>query len=127
MFNRSRVLLWTCAIVLAVAFVAVGVSKLGGPSAIRWNGRFTGWGYPAGTATAVGVLEILGGVGVLFPRWRRPAAVVLVALMIGAVFTHVLNAELARVVPPLVLGAIALLVCFRPERSGRRLASPKAR
>jgi uncharacterized membrane protein AbrB (regulator of aidB expression) len=91
MFNRSRVLLWTCAIVLAVAFVAVGVSKLGGPSAIR------------------------------------PAAVVLVALMIGAVFTHVLNAELARVVPPLVLGAIALLVCFRPERSGRRLASPKAR
>lgn len=110
MFNRARVLVWTCAIVLALAFVMAGVSKLEGASAIRWTGRFTGWGYPAGTATVVGVLEILGGLGVLLPRWRRPAAMLLAALMLGAVCTHVLHAELSRAVPPLVLGGLALLL-----------------
>jgi putative oxidoreductase len=112
-FNRSRVLtvlIWTCAIVLALAFVFAGVTKLTGASAIRWSGRFTQWGYPAGTSTVVGVLEVLAGLGVLLPRWRRPAAMVLVALMVGAVGTHVLNTEFARVVPPLVLGGLALLV-----------------
>lgn len=113
--NRSRVLVWTCAIVLALAFVLVGVSKLGGASGIRWSGRFTQWGYPAGTSFAVGVLEILAGLGVLLPRWRRPAATLLIALMIGAACTHALNAEFARVMPPLVLGSLALLVTFHRE------------
>jgi len=110
MSNRLRVLLWICAIVLAVVFVLVGVSKLTGASGIRWNGRFTQWGYPAGTSIVVGVLEILGGLGVLLPRWRRPAAMLLVVLMLGAMGTHVLHAEFSRVLPPLVLGGLALLV-----------------
>lgn len=110
MVNRARVLVWICAIVLALAFVLVGVSKLAGASGIRWNGRFTVWGYPAGTATVVGVLEILGGLGVLIPTWRRPAAMLLIALMLGALCTHVLHAEFSRVLPPLVLGGLAFLV-----------------
>lgn len=112
MSNRARVLLWICAIVVAVVFVLVGVSKLAGASGIRWNGRFTGWGYHAGTATVVGVLEILGGLGVLLPRWRRTAAMLLVALMLGAAGTHVLHAEFPRLLPPLVLGGLALLVAW---------------
>jgi uncharacterized membrane protein YphA (DoxX/SURF4 family) len=113
MLNRSRVLVWivwTCAIVLALAFVLVGVSKLGGASGVRWSARFTGWGYPAGTSLAVGVLEILAGLGMLLPRWRRPAATILIVLMTGAACTHALNGEFSRVVPPLALGGLALLV-----------------
>jgi putative oxidoreductase len=110
MVNRARVLLWSCAIVLALAIVFAGVTKLEGPSAIRWADRFTQWGYPAGTSAVVGVLEILGGLGVLIPRWRRPAAMLLAALMLGAVCTHALHAEFSRVLPPLVLGGLALLV-----------------
>jgi putative oxidoreductase len=108
--NRARVLVWTCAILLAVAFVLVGVSKLQGTSGIRWSERFTGWGYPAGSSAVVGVLEILGGLGVLVPRSRRPAAMLLAALMLGALGTHLLHAEFPRVIPPLVLGGLALLV-----------------
>jgi putative oxidoreductase len=113
MSKRARVLIWICATVLALAFVLVGVSKLQGASGMRWSARFTQWGYPAGTASVVGVLEILGGLGVLLPKWRRPAAMLLVALMIGAVCTHVLNAEFPRVLPPLVLGGLAWLVSSR--------------
>jgi putative oxidoreductase len=110
MVNRARVLIWIGAILLAAAFVFAGLTKLGGASAIRWSARFAGWGYPAGMAAVVGVLELLGGLGVLVPRWRRPAAMLLAALMIGALATHVLHAEFSRVLPPLVLGGLALLL-----------------
>jgi putative oxidoreductase len=113
MVNRARVLIWTAAILLAAAFVFAGLSKLGGASAIRWSGRFTAWGYPPGTSAIVGILEILGGLGVLVPRWRREAAMLLAVVMIGALATHVLHAEFSRVLPPLVLGGLALLLAAR--------------
>lgn len=101
---------WTCAVFLAAAFIFAGISKLEGPSAIRWTERFVNWGYPANTRYAVGVLEILGGLGVLIPKWRAAAAVTLVGLMIGALGTHAVHAEFARLIPPLVLGGLACLV-----------------
>jgi putative oxidoreductase len=122
MVNRARVLVWGCAFVLALVFVFAGVSKLEGASAIRCTARFAGWGYPAGMAAVVGVLEILGGLGVLVPKVRRPAAWLLIALMLGAAGTHALNAEFARVLPPLVLGGLALLLSSRSRviRQGSR-------
>jgi uncharacterized membrane protein YphA (DoxX/SURF4 family) len=105
-----RAAVWTCAIFLAVAFVFAGILKLEGPSAVRWAGRFVQWGYPANAKNVIGVLEILGGVGVLVPRWRRAAAATLVVLMIGALGTHAVHAEFPRLIPPLVLGALAFLI-----------------
>jgi putative oxidoreductase len=105
-----RTAVWACAIFLAVAFVLVGISKLEGPSAMRWTGRFAHWGYPANAQYVIGVFEILGGLGVLIPRWRRAAAAILVALMIGALCTHAVHAELPRLIVPLVLGGLALLL-----------------
>ena len=102
--------MWVGAISLAVAFVAVGVSKLAGASAMRWAERFANWGYPATASYVVGVFEILGGLGLLFPRWRRAASLVLGGLMVGALATHVVHAEFSRVIPPLVLGGLALLM-----------------
>jgi uncharacterized membrane protein YphA (DoxX/SURF4 family) len=106
-----RAALWACAIVLAVAFVLVGISKLEGPSALRWADRFANWGFPANTQYLIGMAEILGGIGVLIPRWRRVAAAMLVAIMIGALCTHVARAEFPRLIPPLVLGGLAFLLC----------------
>jgi len=105
-----RAAVWMCAIFLAVAFVFVGILKLGGPSAVRWTERFVQWGYPANAQYVVGVLEILGGVGVLIPKWRRAAAATLAVLMIGALGTHVVHAEFRRLIPPLVLGGLAFLM-----------------
>ena len=105
-----RAAVWACAIFLAMAFVVVGISKLEGPSAVRWTERFAYWGYPAYAQYVIGVFEILGGLGVLIPRWRRAAAAILVALMIGALCTHAIQAEFPRLIPPLVLGGLAFLL-----------------
>ena len=118
MITLPRAAVWACAIFLAVAFVVVGISKLEGPSAMRWTERFVHWGYPANARFVVGVLEILGGLGVLIPRWRRAAAATLVAVMIGALGTHAVNAEFPRLVPPLVLGGLAFLMYSARPRPG---------
>ena len=110
MITLPRAVVWACAIFLAVAFVFAGFLKLEGPSAIRWSERFVQWGYPANAHYVVGVLEILGGLGVLIPKWRRAAAAILLALMTGALGTHAVNAEFPRLIPPLVLGGLALLI-----------------
>jgi len=111
-----RAAVWTCAIFLAVAFVFVGMSKLAGASAVRWAERLAHWGYPAYARSVIGVFEVLGGLGVLIPSWRRAAAAILVALMIGALCTHAVQGEFPRLVPPLVLGGLAaLLYSSRPR------------
>jgi putative oxidoreductase len=118
MIRLPRVAVWAVAIFLFVAFVAAGMSKLGGASAIHWADRFRNWGYPANARYVVGVFEILGGLGVLIPRWRRAASLTLGVLMIGALCTHAANAEFARVVPPLVLGGLAVLMYLSHGREG---------
>jgi len=123
-----RLAVWGGAIFLAVAFVAVGVSKLGGASAMGWAARFGHWGYPANTQYVVGVFEILGGLGVLIPQWRRAAALTLGALMLGALCTHVVHAEFPRVIPPLVLGGIAFLMYWsQREARGQQTRNRGAR
>lgn len=110
MIRLPRAAVWACAIFLAIAFVLAGMSKLEGASAMRWAERFAQWGYPEYARYLVGALEALGGVGVLIPRWRRAAAAILVVLMIGALCTHAVHGEFPRLIPPLVLGGLALLV-----------------
>jgi uncharacterized membrane protein YphA (DoxX/SURF4 family) len=74
------------------------------------------WGYPANAQYVIGVLEILGGLGVLIPKWRRAAAATLVALMIGALGTHAVQAEFPRLIPPLVLGGLTFLLYLSRRR-----------
>jgi uncharacterized membrane protein YphA (DoxX/SURF4 family) len=102
--------MWACVVVLAVVFVLAGSSKLVGPSASRWGDRFGRWGFPAHLHSLVGVLEVLAGVGLLIPRSRRAAAATLLALMVGALVTHLVHGEPARLAAPLILGGMALLV-----------------
>jgi putative oxidoreductase len=106
---------WALAILLAVLFVLIGASKLGMPSAVRWGARFARWGYPAGTERVVGMLEIAGGIGLLVPKGRRVAGAVLIAIMIGALLTHLRHAEVPRLIPPLVLGWALAALMTRPK------------
>ena len=115
---------WAGAIILAVTFVAVGLSKFGGASAMRWSERFRQWGYPANSAYVVGGLEILGGLGVLIPRWRRAASLTLGVLMTGALCTHFVRGEFPRIIPPLVLGGVLFLMYWSDRRTPAVTASP---
>ena len=111
MIKVPRPAMWALVILLSVVFVLIGFSKLAGPSSTRWTERFARWGYPPHAAGLIGILEILGGLGLLIPTIRRAAAATIGGLMIGAVATHLVHGEFLRVIPPLVLGGFAFLVC----------------
>ena len=127
MIRLPKTAVWALTIFLAGAFVLVGISKLGGPSAIRWAVRFAHWGYPAQSQYLIGVFEILGGFGVLIPRWRRAAAAILACVMVGALCTHAIHGELPRVFPTLVLGALAFLLMVVSAPSAKRRTSAASR
>ena len=112
MGRLRRGAMWACVTVLAGVFVLVGTSKLRGPSAVRWSERFAQWGFPLRSQYLVGVLEVLGGLSLLIPKSRRVGAVTLIALMLGAVITHLVHAEPLRIAPPLILGGMVLIVSW---------------
>ena len=101
-----RIVIWVLVVLLTVVFVYVGVAKVTG----RWTGLFRHWGYPPFAAPAVGVIEILAGLALLVPRSRRVAAGILVAVMLGAVATHLIHGEVVRIILPLVLSGFALVI-----------------
>jgi len=104
---------WAVAILLAIVFVLVGLTKVAGPSVLGWAIRFRSWGYPAVLVPVVGAVEVFGGSALLLPKLRRGASATLISVMAGAIVTHAVHAEYARVIPPLVLAGFAFLVGFR--------------
>ena len=93
-------------IVLALLFLFAGGMKLAGMTA----GEFAMWGYPAWFQYLIGVAEVLAGVGFLRRRTRFLAAVVVVAIMAGAISTVVRAGTAAEAAVPAVTLLLALFV-----------------
>lgn len=78
-------------VVLAVIFIASGSAKLAG---LEFELQaFERWGYPLWFMYFTGVIEVLGGIGLLLRRFSALAAGCLALMMIGAVATHVIHSE----------------------------------
>ena len=114
--------LWTIATIGAVLFVFAGTLKFLG----LMDEQFAEWGYSEGFALIVGVLEIVGGIGLLIKRASGWAAMGLMVIMVGAIVTHIVNGEyLAVIVPALVLAMLAVFVYGR-GLGWRRAEPPSA-
>jgi uncharacterized membrane protein YphA (DoxX/SURF4 family) len=116
--------LWTAQVLLAVTFLATGLTKLTQPRAQLAAGPM-GWAADVGDVEfrAVGLLEILGALGLVLPGalgiapLLTPLAAVGLALtMIGAIATHVRMGETDRLAVPVVLLALTIFVAV--ERFG---------
>src|SRR5690606_24060176 len=68
--------------------------------------EFLAWGYTAGFAVMVGIAEILGAVGLLVKRTAGWAALGLMVIMLGAIWTHVTHREYVAMISPLVAFAV---------------------
>jgi len=79
--------LWTLSGLVALAFVFVGGGKLAGTAAMVELFDKVGLGQWFRYLT--GLLEVTGGIGLLIPRYAFYAAILLVCVMSGAIFTHV--------------------------------------
>ena len=89
--KAKNVFAWVLSILLALAFLLAGVPKLLAITA--WIKRFTHWGYPRWSLALIGLLEVSGAILLLVPRFAAYGVGVLIAIMLGAAYTHVANGE----------------------------------
>jgi putative oxidoreductase len=101
---------WIVQGLLALAFVASGINKFLHLDATV--GMFGSMGFPAWFTYLIAGGEVLGGIGLLVPRFVRPAALGLIIIMLGAVFMHItkLPGGLAKGMPALVLLVLLVVV-----------------
>ncbi len=95
------------AIVLALLVVGIIPKVTGDPTMLA---NFERWGYPDGFYRIIGGFEILGVVLLIIPRATRLGAGLVVALMLGALGTHLRAAEYGFAPIPAIIGGLALWV-----------------
>lgn len=112
---------WVLQVLLGLAFIGFGGYGLLHADESAKN--LVGMGLPGWFSYLIGASELLGGIGLLIPRFVRLAAAGLIVIMIGAVVLHAtkIPGGLAGGVP-----AIAFLVLLVLLYWLRRPAAPLA-
>ncbi len=114
-----NIALWIVQILLALTFTLSGFVKVSQPVE-KVRGKYNWAKHVApGVIRLIGSLEILGALGLIVPKatgylpWLTPAAAVgLVLLMIGAIFTHFRLHEAKVVGVPIVLLLPSLFIAL---------------
>ena len=86
MSPTRNIIAWILQIILALAFIASGGNKL--LHLADTVKGFGGMGFPGWFAYFIAGAEMLGGIGLLVPRFTRLAAMGLILIMLGAAFVH---------------------------------------
>ena len=117
--TAMNVTLWTVTVLVAALFFVAGGAAIGG-----WmDERFVAWGYSTGFAVLIGVLEVIFAIALLIQRSAAWASFGLLAIMLGAIGTHLTHAEYAWVALP--IGVALLLGFIAWGRGPERSASPR--
>ena len=96
--NRTKTIaLWAFQILFAGLMINAGIAKF---TVEHWVELFQKWGYMDGFVYVIGVLEILGGIGLLIPRSASYSAALLAIIMLGATGTRIVEGA----------GAVTLMV-----------------
>lgn len=114
-----KYVLWVVQILVAVAFLGAGFSKLVMPmdqlvQNMAWAGDLPVW-----LVRFIGLVEVAGAVGVVVPALTRiqpgltplAGAGLAVTMLLAAVF-HLMRGEMALIIPNLVLLVLSALVAY---------------
>lgn len=112
--------IWTLQVILALVFVAAGVTKIITPPADLAEMMSWTTSMPTLAVRVIGLLEVAGALGLILPwltgiqpQLVRLAAGGLILTMVGAVITHItIGDPIAQAVPSLVLGILVAVVAY---------------
>ena len=86
-----RIALWVASGLLTALYLFTGFLKVSSNAAAVEG--FTKYGYSDGFRLFIGACEMAGAIGLWIPKLSFWAAAGLVVIMLGAVYTHLTNAE----------------------------------
>jgi len=128
MANRRDVVidivLWVFALFLAWVFLRQGAAKFSDTSG--WARAFRVWHFPVWFRMLIGVLETSAGLLLLTRRTAFAGAVIIMAVMLGAMGTHVYWGRPSQVTSEILPLALATMVSLGRRKSFllRRRAAP---
>ena len=96
-------------VLLTLVFLGSGIMKLTGAEELKQG--FESWGYPIAFMYFIGFCEVAGAMGMWLQRFSYITKICFIALMAGAVMTHLVFDTVKEALPPiilLILTAIAL-------------------
>lgn len=110
MSKGKNITSWIIQALVAALFMMMAVPKLmSDPETVA---NFTRWGMPEKIYLVIGSFEILGAIGLLIPRTSAFAAIGLILIMVGALFTHVTHNEMMMALMPLIVMAMLAFVVY---------------
>ena len=104
--------------VLVIIFILSGVAKLAGLDFEKE--AFTRWGYPIWFMYMTGLAETVGAVALLIPRVSMYASAGLFFMMLGAVTTHIIFAEIPMLIIASTVAALLAWLTFKSFTSSKR-------
>ncbi len=112
MTKKKCIAYWVLAVLIAIPFFAGAYLKLTS-SEMEIQG-FQLFGYPLWFMYFIGVCELLGALGLLFgkiihPALPRLAALGLLGIMIGALYTHIMYTPLTMGIPALIISVLLIV------------------
>ncbi len=118
-------LLWLVTVLASLTFAKAGYGKFA--DAAGWQHWFQRWGFTPWFATVIGVIELGGAALLLVPRLAHFAAAVLMAVMLGALYTVTTNeTDLSRVDPVINMVLVGIVLVARwPRRRWRPDSTPR--
>lgn len=109
--------LWMLTILEVLGMGLVGVAKFTGTT---WVTMFEGWGYPSWFTYVIGAGEAVGAALLLVPRLASYAALMLMVIMLGALYTVLTKDNQLGVAGPLVhMGVLSVIAWGRWSRRWR--------
>lgn len=97
------------AVLLAVPMILAGAAKLAGTPELHES--FQLMGLPEWFGYFIGLAELLGGIGLLVPRFSALASLALLPIMLGAVYFHIVYA-IPTAVPAILFTILAAIVTY---------------
>lgn len=122
--SLKKTALWAITLLTSATFIAAAVPKMAGVG--FFIERFEAWGYADWFEKAVGISEFVAAVFLIIPATSFYAALVLGAIMVGAIITHLaFGSALLAVVPAFFLGLLMIIAWVRrPKSFGSRSRRP---
>jgi len=110
--STRNIIAWVLQVLLGLAFIVSGFKKFADLEGTV--GMFSGLGLPGALAYVIAGGELLGGIGLLIPRFTRLAAAGLLIIMAGAIIMHAtkIPGGLANGVPAIVLFVLLLVLIW---------------
>ena len=112
----KMIALWVLRVVVGLAFLAAGGSKLAGAPAMV--AMFAKIGFGQWFRILTGLLEVAAAIGLFIPRYTLYAASMLAVVMVGAIGFHLTRLG-GNPVPPIVLLLLAILIVWLSKRTSR--------